>query len=192
MIEVEIKLKIDSCEAIEAKLVELGFNKSHTLQETDYYYNGVDRDFRSSSEALRLRLVEALDGGALVADRPGDPLVQLTYKGPKLDNVSMSRVEHQVNVEEFETMHTILCSLGYKPVMPVIKLRREYFSEEMAACVDTVDGLGDFLELEIMVDNEEGREGALGTIEKVLGSLGYSLSDTTTTSYLSMLEKLKT
>ena len=189
MIEVEVKFKIDSAESIEKKLIELGFNKGQTLQEIDYYYNGVDRDFRASGEALRLRLVESLDGSAVVADRPGEPLIQMTYKGPKLDNVSMSRVEHQVNIDNFETMLSILSSLGYKPVEPVIKLRRELFSEEICACVDTVDGLGDYLELEIMADEESQRENALDKISVVLKQLGYSISDTTTTSYLSMLEK---
>lgn len=189
MIEVEVKLKINSAESIEKKLIELGFKKGQTLQEIDYYYNGVDRDFRASGEALRLRLVESLDGSAVVADRPGEPLIQMTYKGPKLDNVSMSRVEHQVNIDNFETMLSILSSLGYKPVEPVIKLRRELFSEEICACVDTVDGLGDYLELEIMVDEESQRENALDRISVVLKQLGYSISDTTTTSYLSMLEK---
>lgn len=189
MIEVEVKLKIDSAESIEKKLIELGFKKGQTLQEIDYYYNGVDRDFRASGEALRLRLVESLDGSAVVADRPGEPLIQMTYKGPKLDNVSMSRVEHQVNIDNFETMLSILSSLGYKPVEPVIKLRRELFSEEMCACVDTVDGLGDYLELEIMADEESQRENALDRISVVLKQLGYSISETTTTSYLSMLEK---
>lgn len=189
MIEVEVKLKIDSAELIEKKLIELGFNKGQTLQEIDYYYNGVDRDFRESGEALRLRLVESLDGSAVVADRPGEPLAQMTYKGPKLDNISMSRVEHQVNIDDFETMQSILSSLGYRPVVPVIKLRRELFSERINACVDTVDGLGDYLELEIMVEEEIQRASALDRISGVLNQLGYSISDTTTTSYLSMLEK---
>lgn len=188
MVEVEIKLKVDSVDLIEKKLVELGFKKGQTLQEIDYYYNGVDRDFRESGEALRLRLTESLDGSAIVADRPGEPLIQMTYKGPKLDKVSMSRVEHQVNIDDFETMQSILSSLGYKPVMPVIKLRRELFSEEMTACVDTVDGLGDFLELEIIVDEENQREDALNKIADVLNKMEYSISDTTTISYLSMLE----
>lgn len=189
MIEVEVKLKIDSAELIEKKLIELGFKKGQTLQEIDYYYNGVDRDFRESGEALRLRLVESLDGSAVVADRPGEALVQMTYKGPKLDNISMSRVEHQVNIDDFETMQSILSSLGYRPVVPVIKLRRELFSERINACVDTVDGLGDYLELEIMVDQDDQRVDALDRISGVLNQLGYSISDTTTTSYLSMLER---
>lgn len=43
------------------------------------------------------------------------------------------------------------------------------------------------LELEIMVETEAEREGALQRIENVLVSLGYSMKDTTRHSYLSML-----
>ena len=182
MVEVEVKLKIDFVDLIEKKLVEIGFKKGQALQEIDYYYNGVDRDFRQSGEALRLRLSEGLDGAT--------SQVLITYKGPKLDNVSMSRKEYEVSLSDFETMQSILSSLGYKPVMPVCKLRREYILNEMTACVDTVDGLGDFLELEIIVEDEKQRQEALDKISNVLMKLGYSIEDTTTTSYLSMLEKM--
>lgn len=43
------------------------------------------------------------------------------------------------------------------------------------------------LELEIMVETEAEREGALQRIENALVSLGYSMKDTTRHSYLSML-----
>ena len=46
----------------------------------------------------------------------------------------------------------------------------------------------DFLELEIIVDEENQREDALNKIADVLNKMEYSISDTTTISYLSMLE----
>ena len=45
------------------------------------------------------------------------------------------------------------------------------------------------LELEILTDTEEKRTEALKQIEDVLEALGYSMKDTTRTSYLSMLMK---
>ncbi len=185
MVEVEIKIKIDSKEKLQMDLVALGFTKDKLLSEIDHYYNGVSRDFRKSHEALRLRLVEELIDGEVSSKS-----VQMTYKGPKLDSVSMSRVEHEVSVSSFETMDAILLSLGYKAVMPVIKLRQEYVFQDVTACVDSVDGLGDFLELETIVEDDSLRENALTKIYDILGKLGYSIEETTTTSYLSMLEKL--
>ena len=59
----------------------------------------------------------------------------------------------------------------------------------MTACVDRVTGLGDFLELEIIVEDETEQAAALGEIEMLLEVLGYTMQDTTRTSYLSMTEE---
>lgn len=53
-----------------------------------------------------------------------------------------------------------------------------------------MEGLGEYLELEILVEQEEDRQQALQQIEERLLSLGYSMQDTTRISYLSMLEKI--
>ena len=190
MIEVEIKLKIDSREKIIEKLESQGFKRGDTVIETDMYFNGNDHDFRKTDEALRIRKTVSLDGNILIPDTDSTELITLTYKGPKLDDISMSRKELWVNVEDFDAMKTILKSLHFRPVRPVIKKRTYYHGEEMVACVDSVEGLGDFIELEIMVDDEQGREKALSIIELELNSLGFKMADTTTTSYLSMLQKI--
>lgn len=44
-------------------------------------------------------------------------------------------------------------------------------------------------ELEILVSSEEEKDAALTQIENILDSLGYQISDTVRTSYLSMLQK---
>lgn len=189
MIEVEVKVKVDDKVSIINGLIMLGFKRANTVRETDMYFNGVDRDFRQSDEALRLRKTESLDGSGIKADSD-EALCTITYKGKKLDNISMSRREIETEVEDFEAMKNILVSLGYKPVAPVVKERTYYFSEDMAACVDSVIGLGDFIELEIMVDNEAERENALLKISGVLEKLGHSMYDVINVSYLSMLEKM--
>ena len=71
----------------------------------------------------------------------------------------------------------------------VEKLRQYYHRDNITACVDAVTNLGDYLELEIIVDEEEKREAALDQLEQILHTLGYSMQDTTRTSYLSMLLK---
>ena len=46
-----------------------------------------------------------------------------------------------------------------------------------------------FLEVEILVEREVEKDGALAQIERILNELGYQISDTVQTSYLSMLQK---
>ena len=57
----------------------------------------------------------------------------------------------------------------------------------MTACVDQVESLGSFFELEILVDSPEQKESALQSIEALLLDMGSSLKETTRKSYLSML-----
>ena len=93
-------------------------------------------------------------------------------------------------MEDGAVCREILRAIGYVPVAPEVrKERRMLCMDQVTACLDRVDGLGDFLELEILVEREEERDAAVGRIEDILGHLGYLLSDTTRTSYLSMLQK---
>ena len=194
MFEVEVKIAIDSADSIEKKLTEQNFIKSMTVKETDTYFNGVDRDFRQSDEALRLRnTINNYDEAdpENVSWHKDNVITTMTYKGHKLDNVSMSRKEIETEIDDYEKMFDILTALGYKPVIPVVKVRKYFHDGYITACVDRVQGLGDFLELEIITESEEKRKWALGKIENQLLRLGLSMADTTTTSYLSMLEKMQ-
>ena len=83
----------------------------------------------------------------------------------------------------------ILERIGFRSVPVVEKLRQYYHRDNITACVDAVTNLGDYLELEIIVDEETKREAALDQLEQTLHTLGYSMQDTTRTSYLSMLLK---
>ena len=51
--------------------------------------------------------------------------------------------------------------------------------------------LGDFLELEIVIPEDQKKEDALVKIEKILKQLGYTMKDTTRNSYLSMLLQIE-
>ena len=101
----------------------------------------------------------------------------------------MTRKELELEISDGETGIELLKSIGFYPTTPVEKLRQYFHRERMTACVDQVTGLGDFLELEIIVEDETKRTAALSEIEILLGVLGYTMQDTTRTSYLSMIEK---
>ena len=100
----------------------------------------------------------------------------------------MSREETEIQFSDFDAMQKILVSLGFQPVFPVVKEREYYDGKDMTACLDYVNGLGWFLELEVMADGETEYENALALLRKQVEVLGYKMEDTTRTSYLSMLE----
>lgn len=194
MIEVEVKLPIDSAERIESKLLNMGFICKKTITQEDRYYDNKEGMIRGTGQALRLRCV--------------DDDCCITYKGQKLDSVSMTRQELETSVGDKDVMDGILRQLGFEVVPPKVKKLRREFSMvwagtvpavteaipvreyDMHACLDQVEDLGDFLELEIMAE-ENDRMNALAEIERVLNELGYKMSDTTTNSYLSMLQGIE-
>ena len=96
----------------------------------------------------------------------------------------------ETGVESGEAAERILCALGFYPVQPiVVKTRKILKNGNICACLDDVQGLGTFLELEIMAESEEARPAALERIEEILQSIGHTMADTTRASYLSQLQK---
>lgn len=180
-IEVEIKVKIQNRKQVMGSLKKIGFLENRCVVETDIYYTSTHHDFAALGEALRIRKVKDLES-------PKETSV-ITYKGAKLDQVSMTRQELETEVGDGETVRKILEHIGFCPVSAVEKKRLYLNKNNMTACLDNVKGLGDYLELEILTDTEEKRTEALKQIEDVLEAFGYSMEDTTRTSYLSMLMK---
>lgn len=181
MIECEVKLKIENTKEIIDKLSSLGFVECDQLTEIDTYFDNKDNYIRDNDSALRVR--------ETVNHTTNQTYSQINFKGKRLDEKTMSRPEYESEVDAADTMIKILECLGYKPVTPQVKKSRRIMrAASLTACVDSVEGLGDFLELEVIVETEKEKEKELIRIEDILSNLGYSISDTTTTSYLSALQ----
>lgn len=181
MLEVELKaaLTAEQSVSLPARLEEMGFTGKSCLRETDIYWNGCDRDFRKTDEALRLRSVEDLH------THTGEAL--LTYKGPKQDGRSNTRTEYETSVGSMTVARDLLRALGYQDLFVVEKIRREFSRENITACLDRVTGLGDYLELEILLEGETGREMAVDTLLGLLDALGLSRETLCRRSYLELL-----
>ena len=72
----------------------------------------------------------------------------LTYKGPKLDGVSKTREELETPVDGI-TAKRVLTALGFSEAGIVSKIREVFKVGEIIVCLDAVDNLGQFLEVEI-------------------------------------------
>lgn len=181
MIEVEVKIPVENIEIIKEKLLRNGFTHQKTVIETDTYYTSAYYDMRKKDKALRIRKTENADTGEIKA--------QLNCKGSKLDQVSMTRKETEIEIKEPEKMEEILTELEFYPAPCKVKKTRAYYRKDnMTAAADQVENLGSFLELEIMVKKEEERQAGLDTIYDVMKLLGCEKTETVRTSYLSMLE----
>lgn len=180
MIEVEVKVSVRDKEIIIKKLYEHGFVKKDYICETDIYFDTEEDLIRKNDNALRIRSSKNLTTHEIHH--------YITYKGPKLDAISMTRQELETEIEDMEVMKELLKALGYVKTYTVIKSRQYFSNGTVSACIDSVNNLGEFLELEMVVQEAE-KEFALDNIIEFLEQIGYCRDEIIRTSYLSMLQK---
>jgi adenylate cyclase class 2 len=167
MLEIEIKMRSADNGRVERLLLEMGAALLGEHDQVDEYFNHPCRDFAETDEALRLRM---------------DSRGRMTYKGPKIDRFTKTREEIELDIDDMDKMTLILVRLGFRQVAKVNKRRKEYLLDGVTASLDSVEGLGDFVELEVQgEDAEEGRS----RIEKLRDDLGLVGSERR--SYLEML-----
>lgn len=177
--EIEIKLFVKNLKQLIQDLKTLGFQKEVLKREEDVYFYSRHYDIKKRDEALRIRKSTNLMTNQIKT--------QLNFKGPKLDKISMSRKELEIEIENASIMEEILQNLDFEKAAYVCKTRQYMRRNDITACIDQVENLGNFLELEILAESKEQKEKSLKRIEEILENLGYSMEDTTQTSYLSML-----
>ena len=154
-LEVEIKAYCDDVHEIRKGITSLGGEPLGSRIETDIYYNHPGRNFAETDEALRIRRM--------------DQKKILTYKGPKIGTRSKTRIEKEVTVGDFDNMNEILVHLGFIEAGRVNKRREGYKLGEVHICIDSVDGLGDFVELEKISDERKETEDKLFALAAQLG-----------------------
>ena len=173
MLEVEIKAFIGSqCKtSVEKSAMQKGFVKGDALEETD--------------EALRLRICRNLTTNT--------SKTHITYKGPKLDDRSSTRKEYETAVEDFSVMESLLISLGYSKAFTVVKNRQIWTLihagdiPPITLCVDSVAGLGEYVEFETLADSEEEMQPAADRLLDMLAAFGIPRENLTRKSYLELL-----
>jgi adenylate cyclase class 2 len=170
MVEVEMKFPVSDFSALERRLGEWGGVATSTRKEADHYFNAPDRDFARTDEAFRLRRIGIANF--------------ITYKGPKQDPQTKTRFEVEVPLGAGDAVARdfvrLLEQLGYRSVAVVRKERRTYHvvrdGFSMEVCMDEVEGLGRFAELEIRA-SEQQVESARQTLMRSASALGLDGSE---------------
>jgi adenylate cyclase, class 2 len=176
--EVEMKFPIHDLAALQQQLQDLQCRWTETLQQSDLYFGHPARDFSLTDEALRLRCT--------------NDICCITYKGPKLDRDTKTRHELELpllgSASRYSEFRELLRLLGFREVFEVKKTRTagELLFEQQVVhvCLDHIEQLGDFLELEILATQEE-----LPVVKNCLLNLANSLKlpPMERRSYLEML-----
>jgi adenylate cyclase class 2 len=178
MLEVEVKYAVADFGPLEAALAVRSITPGPPRRDADHYFNAPDRDFAKTDEAVRVRSI--------------GPKNFVTYKGPKIDTATKTRLEIEVPLADGEEVaadfRRLLTHLGYRPVAVVRKCRRvAEFTRDgfgMQVTLDEVDDVGPYAELEIVAP-EERADAAKAAVLAVAAELGLTQSERR--SYLQLL-----
>ncbi|MBO4164088.1 CYTH domain-containing protein [Micromonospora sp. MMS20-R2-23] len=89
--------------------------------------------------------------------------------------------EHETEVVEREAMHAAILAMGFYPTTRIVKTRRTARIEDMLLCLDEVDGLGSFFEIEVLVDGARSAVEVQRELDRFAHTLGVELVRSTET-----------
>jgi adenylate cyclase class 2 len=162
VIEVEVKASVKDFVSIRKKLIEIGAVNIKMEHQKDVYFNAPHKDFGETDEALRIREVPEKRYKRYI----------LTYKGAKMDDVSKTRKEIEVDVLEAKNMALILENLGFRRAATVKKDRDIYHLNDFIITLDTVYDVGTFVEIEKEANEGDDTKETLDDIFNIYSRLG--------------------
>lgn len=140
MKEVEIKVKVQDIEELKIKLEKLGFVFAPVVTQNDTIFT--DPETAKTFDAL-------VSNVNFLRTREQEGRLILTLKRPQTGE--MDCIERETEFSNLDQMKDIIDYLGYEKVVNVNKKRSIAKKEGYEISLDSVEGLGDFLEVESMV-----------------------------------------
>ncbi len=176
MKEIEVKARLRNKNSVMKKLEALGCVFSDRITQNDVVYTektGSLKSFLSNKIFLRIRVNNGSKIIFTVKDRAG----------------ALVATEHEVVVDSKEEMRKIILLLGNKEAVRINKTRQTTEYNGCEICIDKVESLGTFIEMEKMTER-----GDAGKIQEELFtfflSLGIKQEDRVKKGYdILMLEK---
>lgn len=166
--EVEVKYQVGDLAVLEAALAARGAVLSAPVVQDDQAYARVGWDYGQSKIGVPFARLRTERGRHL-----------LTVKTPVANEQSC--VEHETEVADRDQMHAALQQLGFYPTVRIRKTRRTATLGLMSLCVDEVDGIGAFLEIERIVSGGDSGERVQAELDRFAVALGAPLQRTSDT-----------
>ena len=159
MREIEVKYRIDDLEALLIALKSRGIELSDPVEQDDQAYAPAHWQFGDSKlgvSFLRLRTTRERH--------------YFTLKQPAGN--AQACLEYETEVADREAMHAAALHMGYKPTVRIIKTRRTAALGNCSLCVDDVDGIGGFIELERLAADDTDAAAEQAELAAFIESLG--------------------
>lgn len=177
MKEVEIKARLRDREKVVEKLESLGCTFESPVTQNDVVYAehvGSLEQFRSNKVFLRLRVKNG---------------TRILFTLKKRMANDLDAIEHEVEVSSQEEMAQALALMGYQEAVRVNKTRVITHYNDCEICLDEVENLGTFIEMEKLTESGDS-ETIQEEMFKFFESIGITRADRVMSGYdILMLEK---
>jgi len=180
MREIEVKIRTKDLDLVKTQLEERGCQLSESLVQHDVIYSleaNAKKEWEDSKEGnvvMRIR-------------RQGDS-TEFNLKKQKTNE--LDNLEYETKISNPDDMHKILAELGYVPQVEVKKVRRKCKLEDYEICLDEVERLGSFVEIEKLAPEDADPEEIQKKLIEMLESLGLSRDDIETRGYDTQMYQL--
>jgi adenylate cyclase, class 2 len=101
----------------------------------------------------------------------------------------MDSIEHETEVTDAKELEKIILHLGYTPYSDLTKTRQKAHLGDIEICIDTVGGLGDFIEVEKLTDEDADYDTVAEELWKVLEGFSVAREDHVTDGYDVLMRK---
>jgi predicted adenylyl cyclase CyaB len=166
---IEIKLRVDDLKTIEANAATLSDHGPELLVQTDTFFD---------VPAGRLKLRQFEDGKSEL----------IAYQRSDRDEVRESEWR-RFSIDSLEAAEQLKETLAMVAPQTVIvrKRRTLYLIGQTRVHLDQVDQLGDFVELEVVLENGQTNEQGVQIANDLIGSLGLLKAESVSLAYADLL-----
>lgn len=171
--EIEVKYRVAEPAALIRALAARGVAFSAASRQDDQAYAVNGWSYGQSKQGRAFARLRTQDGRHLFC-----------VKRP-LDN-ELACEEHETEVLGRSEMHEAILAMGFYPTVRIVKSRRTARLGGMALCLDEVDGLGVFFEIEMMVGGGRSALQVQAELDRFARSLGVDM-ERSTASYDSLI-----
>lgn len=175
MREIEIKVRVQSEEDLLLKFASVGVVLTAPVKHHDVVY-GEKGAFGGELGSRWLRVRTENDS-------------RVIFNLKRSVTGQLDSIEHEVVVDNADEIRAIIAELGFELYSDLTKTRQKGKVGDVELCFDKVEGLGVFLELEKLVDQDAQADSVLEELWKIAASLGLSRDDNVTDGYDVLMRK---
>jgi adenylate cyclase, class 2 len=157
--EIEVKYQVQDTPALLVVLKARGIELGEPVHQDDQAYAPAGWSYGDSKLGVSFVRLRTVDGRHT-----------FTLKRPTENALSCD--EYETAVADREQMHRAILAMGFRPTVRIAKVRRTAELPDLSLCVDEVDSLGTFLELERMVPDDLPGEAVQAELAAFVASLG--------------------